>query len=396
VQIEEMVNYFSYDYPQPEGDQPFSVTVDAATCPWQPGHELVRIGLKGREIANENRAPSNLVFLLDVSGSMQTSESLTLMKRAMRPLIERLTADDRFAVVVYAGASGVAVPTTRGDRKEEILRALEALEAGPLTDGVEGIELAYRIAGDNFVEGGTNRVIIVTDGELNVGVPGERELVQFAKKKARSGVSLTLLRVGDDPAKSAAMQKVAASVGGSYAHLESLQTARNVLLQQINATLVTIAKDVDVEVVFKPERVESYRLIGYERGMRRSDESIGEEIAAGHAVTALYQIVPTASQDQPGPLLTVKLRHQRAEGGSSLTTEHSLDGNAVEWTEAPLDFRFAAAVAEFGMILRDSPHRGNGTLAGVLQTAEEAKGADPAGYRAGFVELVRRAQTVAF
>ena len=237
VQIEEMINYFSYDYPAArQAIEPFSVNLDAATCPWQPGHQLVRIGLKGREIANENRAASNLVFLLDVSGSMQAAESLPLVKSAMRLLVERLTENDRVAVVVYAGASGVALPSTPGDRKEEILRALEELEAGALSGGIEGIELAYRIAADNFVEGGVNRVIVATDGELNVGVASERELVQLAKKKARDG------RFADDAAgrgrsaKNAAMQKVAAE-GRRQATRTSnhCSMARNVLLQQINA-----------------------------------------------------------------------------------------------------------------------------------------------------------------
>ena len=409
VQIEQMINYFSYDYPQPEADQPFSVNLDAATCPWQPGHQLVRIGLKGREIPNENRGASNLVFLLDVSRSMHTADGLPLVKSAMRLLVDRLTANDRVAIVVYAGASGVALPSTRGDRKEEIVRALEELKAGPLAGGIEGIELAYRIAAENFIQGGVNRVIIATDGELNVGVASDRELVQLAKKTARSGVALTMLRVGNDPAKSVAMQKIADKVGGSYAHLASLQNARKVLLQQINATLVTIAKDVEVEVAFNPARVSSYRLIGFENAMLRkrdsSEESDGSgEIDAGHTMTALYQVVPSDTPVEPGSrsttersqLLTVKLRHKQPDGSAGMVTEHSLDADVVEWSQAPADFRFAAAVAQFGMILRDSPHKGNGTLAGVLETAEEAKGPDEAGYRAGFLDLVRRAQALAF
>ena len=404
VQIEQMINYFDYDYPQPEGDRPFSINVDAATCPWQPGHELVRIGLRGREIANENRAPSNLVFLLDVSGSMHSSDRLPLVKRAMRLLIDRLTENDRVAIVVYAGASGVALPPTPGDRKEEIVRGLEQLEADALTDGVEGLELAYRIAAENFIKGGANRVVVATDGELNVGVPSRRELVKLARKNARAGVGLTMLRVGDDAAQSTAMQSVAADVGGSYAFLDSVQSARKTMLAQINATLVTIASDVDVQVAFNPARVASYRLIGYENGMLRSegssrDEGAADDIVAGHTITALYEIVPAAPPPPAGTtadrLVTVTLRHEQPGAATDVVTEHSLDAHVVDWAQAPADFRFAAAVAEFGMILRDSPHKGNGTLAGVLETAESAKGADPAGYRAGFVELVRQAQALA-
>ena len=408
VQIEEMINYFSYDYPQPEADRPFSVNVDAATCPWQPGHELVRVGLKGREIPNENRGASNLVFLLDVSGSMQQPDRLPLVKSAMRSLVNRLTAQDRVAIVVYAGASGVALPSIPGDRKEEILRAAEELKAGALKAGIEGIQLAYQIAGENFIPGGVNRVIIATDGELNVGVANQRELVQLAKKNAQAGIAFSMLRVGNDAADTTAMQEVARKVGGSFARLESLQSAQTALLQQINGTLATIAKGVEIEVVFNPARVSSYRLIGYDNGVREDARSAGGEIdggdiAAGDAVTALYQVVPKsaggerpASASEMGPLLTVKLRHQQPDGGAAVATEHPSHGNVVEWTQAPPDFRFAAAVAQFGMILRGSPHRGNGTLAGVLETAQGATGADPAGYRAGFVELVRHAQALPF
>ena len=403
VQIEQMINYFSYDYPQPENDRPFSVTLDAATCPWQPGHQLVRVGLKGREIANENRPPSNLVFLLDVSTSMQKPEGLPLLKSSARLLVDRLTEHDRVAIVVYAGASGVALPPTPGDRKEEILRAIDELKAGPLSGRVEGLELAYQLAAENFIEGGVNRVILGTDGELNVGVASEGELVRIAKKMARAGVSLTMLRVGNDAAGDAVMKKVAARAGGSYAHVESLQSGRTVLLQQINATLATIAKDVEIEVVFNPARVSSYRLIGYDNGGPGNGEPArealdGGEIVAGHTVTALYQVVPNAADAGAarGDLLRLMLHHRQPGGSERMTTEHSLAGEAVEWPHAPADFRFAAAVAQFGMILRDSPHKGNGTLAGVLDAAQEAKGADPAGYRAGFLDLVRQAQTLPF
>jgi Ca-activated chloride channel family protein len=409
VEIEQLINYFDYDYPQPEADRPFAINLDATTCPWQPGHQLVRVGLQGREIQNENRGASNLVFLLDVSGSMQAAGALPLVKSGMRSLVDRLTENDRVAFVLYAGASGVALPSTRGDRKEEILRALDELEAGALTGGIEGIELAYRIAAENFIPGGVNRVIVATDGELNVGVASQRELVRLAKKKAGTGVSLTMLRVGNDAASVAAMQKVARKAGGNYAHIDSLPSARSVLLQQINGTLATIARDVEIEVVFNPERVASYRLIGYENAGRgkaavSGHELNGGDIAAGHAVTALYQVVPKGVPPEPASsagtaspqLVTVKLRHKRPDGSGALTTEHSLDGDVVEWTQAPADFRFAAAVAQFGMILRDSPHKGNGTLAGVLDVAQDAKGADPGGYRAGFVELVREAQALAF
>ncbi|MDQ3119905.1 MAG: von Willebrand factor type A domain-containing protein [Verrucomicrobiota bacterium] len=421
VQIDQMINYFSYDYPPPEGDLPFSINLDAATCPWQPGHQLVRIGLKGREIPAENRGASNLVFLLDVSGSMQTADRLTLVKSAMRLLVGRLTENDRVAIVVYAGASGVALPSTGGDRKEEIVRALEELKAADLTDGIEGIELAYRIVSDNFIEGGVNRVILATDGELNVGVASEREFVQLAKKKARAGLFLTVLGVGDDSVRNAAVQKVAAKGNADYAHLDSVERGRKILGQQINDTLVTIAKDVEVQVEFNPARVTSYRLIGYEsRALRREDFNNDKvdagEIGAGHTVTALYEVIPVVAGSDPAAnvpavdplkyqapataaaasssaqMLTVKLRHKEPAGDESKLAERTLMDEGASFAQASADFRFAAAVAEFGMILRASPHKGSGTFSAVLDWALEAKGSDATGYRAGFVELVRKAQ----
>ena len=405
VRIEEMINYFSYDYPQPQGDQPFSINVDAATCPWQPANQLVRVGLKGREIPNERRTASNLVFLLDVSWSMRSAERLPLVQNAMRLLVDRLTENDRVAIVVYAGASGVALPSTPGHRKEEILRAIHELKAEALSGGIEGIELAYTIAADNFINGGVNRVILATDGELNVGVANERELVQVSKKRAQAGISLTLLGLGDNVVRNVAMRRVAKKVAGKYSFLDTAEIARKTLVEQINGTLLTIARDVEVEVVFNPARVSSYRLIGYDNQLRRredssSDEIGGSDVGDGHTVTALYEVVPAAAQPGAGEkgsaLLTVKLHHTQPESGAPMLTEHSLDATVVAWQQAPADFRFAAAVAEFGMVLRDSPHKGNGSLAAVLAAAENAKGADPAGFRAGFVDLVRRAQALAF
>ncbi|CAN5809551.1 hypothetical protein BH20VER1_BH20VER1_02190 [soil metagenome] len=424
VRIEEMINYFSYDYPQPEGEAPFSIALDAATCPWTPEHHLVRIGLKGREIAAAQRGATNLVFLLDVSGSMMPANRLPLVKQAMRLLVEQLTAEDRVAIVVYAGASGLVLPPTRGDRKEEIVRALEALEAGGSTNGGAGIELAYRIATENFVAGGVNRVILATDGDFNVGVTSSGELVRLAEEKAKSGVFLTVLGVGDNNFKDATMEQLSGKANGNYAYLDSLTEARKVLVEQANGTLVTIAKDVKVQVEFNPARVASYRLIGYENRLLRKEDFNDDkvdagEIGAGHTVTALYEVVPVGAAADPaasvppvdalkysaadravangsGDLLTVKLRHKKPDGDVSELTERSLGEEPVQFSAAPADFRFAAAVAEFGMILRGSPHKGNASIATALERAEEAKGPDEAGYRAGFLELVRQAQGLAF
>ena len=424
VRVEEMINYFSYDYAQPTDEKPFAVHVDLASCPWEPSHRLVRIGLKGREIATDKRGASNLVFLLDVSGSMEPTERLPLVKQAMRLLVEKLTENDRVAIVVYAGASGVALPSTNGAHKEQILQALENLQAGGSTNGAEGIQLAYRIATDNFIKGGVNRVILATDGDFNVGVTNQGDLIRLIEEKAKTGVFLSVLGVGTDNLKDSTMQKLADKGNGNYAYLDSLDEARKVLVQQMNGTLVTIAKDVKIQVEFNPARVASYRLIGYEKRMLRKEDFNNDkvdagEIGAGHTVTALYEVVPVGVSGNPAAsvppvdtlkysanerstnerstsseMLTVKLRYKKPDGDKSDLVECAVTDDSGDFAKASPDFKFAAAVAEFGMILRDSEHKGNGTFGAVLEWANEGKGADANGYRAGFIELVRKAHTL--
>jgi Ca-activated chloride channel family protein len=428
VRVEEMINYFSYDYHEPEGDKPFSIDLDATACPWDASHRLLRIGLKGRDVANENRPASNLVFLLDVSGSMTPAERLPLVKQAMRLLVEKLTEKDRVAIVIYAGGSGLALPSTTGDRKETILRALEELKAGGSTNGAEGIELAYKVAADNFIKGGVNRVILATDGDFNIGVTNQGDLIRLIEKKAKSGVFLSVLGVGTDNLKDSTMQKLADKGNGNYAYLDSIDEARKVLVQQVNGTLMTIAKDVKIQVEFNPVRVASYRLIGYEKRMLRKEDFNNDkvdagEIGAGHTVTALYEIVPAGSgatdpsasipavdplkYQGPNPaavtttqsalsqeMVTVKLRFKKPEGDTSELTERSFVDNGSKFENAAPDLKFAAAVAEFGMILRDSQYKGKGTIGAVIEWAQEGKGRDAAGYRAGFIDLARKAQTL--
>ena len=424
VRVEEMINYFSYDYAQPTDEKPFAVHVDLASCPWEPSHRLVRIGLKGREIATDKRGASNLVFLLDVSGSMEPTERLPLVKQAMRLLVEKLTENDRVAIVVYAGASGVALPSTNGAHKEQILQALENLQAGGSTNGAEGIQLAYRIAADNFIKGGVNRVILATDGDFNVGVTNQGDLIRVIEEKAKTGVFLSVLGVGTDNLKDSTMQKLADKGNGNYAYLDSLDEARKVLVQQMNGTLVTIAKDVKIQVEFNPARVASYRLIGYEKRMLRKEDFNNDkvdagEIGAGHTVTALYEVVPVGVSRNPAAsvppvdtlkysanerstnerstsseMLTVKLRYKKPDGDKSDLVECAVTDDSGDFAKASPDFKFAAAVAEFGMILRDSEHKGTGTFGAVLEWANEGKGVDANGYRAGFIELVRKAHTL--
>jgi Ca-activated chloride channel family protein len=395
------------------------VHVDVASCPWETSHRLVRIGLKGKEIATDKRGPSNLVFLLDVSGSMTPPARLPLVKQAMRLLVEKLTENDRVAIVVYAGASGLALPSTTGDHKEQILEALENLQAGGSTNGAEGIQLAYKIAADNFIKGGVNRVVLATDGDFNVGVTSQGDLIRLIEEEAKSGVFLSVLGVGTDNLKDSTMQKLADKGNGNYAYLDSLDEARKVLVQQMNGTLVTIAKDVKIQVEFNPARVASYRLIGYEKRMSRKEDFNNDrvdagEIGAGHTVTALYEVVPMGATNPAGSvppvdplkyssderstssneMLTVKLRYKKPDGDKSELVERAVTDADGKFENAPVDLKFAAAVAEFGMILRGSEYKGNGTFAAVLEWAQEGKGSDAKGYRAGFIELVRKAQSL--
>jgi Ca-activated chloride channel homolog len=425
VRVEEMINYFSYDYAQPSDGRPFAVHLDVASCPWETSRRLVRIGLKGKEIATDKRGRSNLVFLLDVSGSMMPPERLPLVKQAMRLLVEKLTENDRVAIVVYAGASGLALPSTPGHQKERILEALENLQAGGSTNGAAGIQLAYQIAADNFIKGGVNRVILATDGDFNVGVTNQGDLIRLIEEKAKSGVFLSVLGVGTDNLKDSTMQKLADKGNGNYAYLDSLDEARKVLVQQMNGTLVTIAKDVKIQVEFNPARVVSYRLIGYEKRMLRKEDFNNDkvdagEIGAGHTVTALYEVVPVGAASNPvasippvdplkysanekststgstssGEMLTVKLRYKKPDENKSELIERAMTDTNATFESAPVDLKFAAAVAEFGMILRDSEYKGNGTLDAVIEWAREGKGSDSNGYRAGFIELVRKAQAM--
>ena len=420
VRIEEMLNYFSYDYPVPSGQDPFSATVEVAEAPWESEHRLVRIGLKGKEIELEERPSSNLVFLLDVSGSMQPSNKLPLLKKAMRLLVDRLSENDRVAIVVYAGASGLVLPSTSCDQKEKILAALESLEAGGSTNGGSGIRLAYQTAVSSFISGGINRVILATDGDFNVGTTNQGDLTRLIEENAGSGVFLSVLGFGMGNYQDSTLEKLADMGNGNYAYIDDINEARKVLVDQINSTLVTIAKDVKIQIEFNPLQVSAYRLIGYENRLLskedfNDDSKDAGEIGAGHTVTALYEIVPsgkgiqipgvdplryqaaiqTTQLAESGELLTLKLRYKQPDGQTSQLLEFPVRDSGKVYSQASQDFKFAAAVASFGMILRESPYRGNATLSGVLELAEEGKGSDPHGYRGQFLELVNKARALA-
>ena len=417
VRIEELINYFSYDYPPPEGRHPFSTYVEVAACPWKEEHRLVRVGLKGRVVESGRRPDSNLVFLLDVSGSMNRPNKLPLVIQSLQMLVDELFPSDRVAIVVYAGASGLVLPSTNADDKETISTALENLRAGGSTNGGQGIELAYRIATENFIKGGTNRVILATDGDFNVGVTNRGDLVRLIEEKAKSGVFLSVLGFGMGNLQDATLEQLADKGNGNYAYIDTEKEAEKVLVEQIGGTLVTIAKDVKIQIEFNPQKVGAYRLIGYENRMLakedfNDDTKDAGEIGAGHTVTALYEIIPAgAPLDLPGvdelkyqvtvdlpdaegaeEILTLKLRYKPPEDDTSRLIEQAVRDSGKRFSETTDDFKFASAVASFGMLLRDSEHKGNATFDRVIETAAQSKGLDEKGYREEFIQLVEKAK----
>ena len=427
VRIEEMVNYFRYDYPQPVGDRPFSVTLEAAECPWHSGRRLVRIGLEGRDIDRRERPAGNLVFLIDVSGSMAAANKLPLVKQALAMLVEELTENDSVAIVTYAGDAGVKLPATSGDQKGKILAAIESLSTGGSTHGSAGINLAYEQAAERFIPGGVNRVILATDGDLNVGVTSDEALVDLIKQKAAGGTFLTVLGFGEGNLQDAKMEKIADNGNGIYAYIDGAREARKVLVEQLTGSTITIAKDVKIQVEFNPAQVASYRLLGYENRIMaaedfRNDRKDAGEIGAGHSVTALYEIELVGDggegsagaeplkyqppQPKPAPeaalvdgetsreLLTVKLRWKQPEGDASTLDEVPLVDRGGAFEQASADLRFAGAVAAFGMVLRNSEYKGEATLPMVAKIAAGALGPDRGGYRAEFLDLVRKAETL--
>ncbi len=420
VRIEELINYFPYSYPNPSSAVPFSVNVEIGSAPWAEAHRLVRIGLKGRETHALERRPSNLVFLLDVSGSMESPSKLPLLKQALQMLVQNLGEQDRVAIVVYAGASGLVLPSTSCDDAVSIQMALEQLSAGGSTNGGQGIELAYEVAQRNFIEGGINRVLLATDGDFNVGVTSDGALVRLIEEKAGGGVFLTVLGFGTGNLQDAKMEQLADKGNGHYAYIDSTLEARKVLVEQMGATLETIAKDVKIQVEFNPALVQAYRLIGYENRVLAAqdfndDSKDAGEIGAGHTVTALYEVVPVgvtlqvpdvdplkyqvparpAGAAYSGELLNLKLRYKSPDGNESKLLEYPITDAGGNFAEMSDDSRFAASVAAFGMLLRDSSYRGSLTWEQVIPWAANSLGDDPGGYRAQFLELVSKAQELA-
>jgi Ca-activated chloride channel family protein len=414
VRIEELVNYFPYDHQAPNGRDPFGVTTSQMQAPWAPAHRLVMVGIQGKRIEAGEMPPANLVFLLDVSGSMQSPDKLPLVKRAFRLLVDQLRDQDRVAIVVYAGAAGLVLPSTPGSSKPAILAAIDQLEAGGSTAGGAGITLAYDVARRHHIAEGNNRVILATDGDFNVGASSEGELVRLIEDRKRQGTFLTVLGFGTGNLKDSRMEALANKGNGHYAYIDDILEARKVFVSELGGTLLTIARDVKVQVEFNPARVSEYRLIGYENRMLEhqdfnDDSKDGGELGAGHTVTAIYEVVPagvaregskgvdplkyrtpSGAAEGSGELATVKLRYQQPAGGASqLIARVVRDEPGQRGTGA---LRFAAAVVQYGMLLRDSEYKGGSSWAGTLTLAKANMGQDPGGYRSEFVRLVEVAR----
>lgn len=420
VRIEEMINYFKYDYPKPKRKHPFSISTELATCPWNPLHLLLHIGIKGKELKSGKITPSNLVFLIDVSGSMNSPDKLPLLQSSFKLLVENLTAKDRVALVVYAGAAGLVLPPTPGNEKEKILDAIERLEAGGSTAGGEGILLAYKTAEENFIKKGNNRIILATDGDFNIGISSTSELVRMIEEKREKGISLTTLGFGTGNYKDNRLEQLADKGNGNYFYIDSIKEGKKVFVYDMRGTLFTIAKDVKIQVEFNPVKVKSYRLIGYEnRELKKEDfnddKKDAGELGAGHTVTALYEIVPAVSgrpETTTIPLrfqetrvkkeafkgremALIKLRYKKPKGTTSRLITRPVKWKDVEIPSGSDNSRFSAAVAMFGMLLRESENAGNSSFDKVLSLTRESLAYDPYGYRSEFLRLVTIAAELA-
>lgn len=414
VRIEEMINYFRYDHPQPQGEHPFAITTEIAAAPWNTQHQLVMISLQGAMIPADDLPPSNLVFLIDVSGSMEDYNKLPLVKQSMKMLTDQLRENDKVAIVVYAGNAGVVLPATSGANKQTIKNAIDNLQAGGSTAGGAGIQLAYKIARENFKANGNNRVILCTDGDFNVGLSSDAAMETLIEKERESGVFLTVLGYGMGNYKDNKMQKLANKGNGNHAYIDNASEAKKVLVSEFGGTLFTIAKDVKLQVEFNPAKVQGYRLIGYENRMLQTedfndDKKDAGELGSGHTVTALYEVIPagvktdflekpdglkyqkTTDRNNGGEILHVKFRYKKPDGYKSILIDHPVANHIANIQSTSDNFRFAAAVAQFGMLLRNSPYKQGANYNSVLALAGAATGADEEGYRKEFIELVNKA-----
>lgn len=419
VRLEECINYFKYDYPQPDGKVPFTLYNEMTDCPWQIGHKLLMVGMQGKNLPIDKVPPSNLVFLIDVSGSMSDYNKLDLLKKAFRLLVHQLRPDDRVAIVVYAGASGIVLESTPGHKKEKILGVLNHLEAGGSTAGAEGIELAYQIAEKHFLKKGNNRIILATDGDFNVGPSSEDALIRLIEQKRDNDIFLSVLGFGMGNYQDSKMEQLADHGNGNYAYIDNILEAQKVLVNEFAGTLFTIAKDVKIQIEFNPAHVQSYRLLGYEnRILNKEDfnnDRIGAgEIGAGHNVTALYEIVPQGMKKKQNnsvdPLkyqqkvltqgskevewMTIKLRYKEPKGEVSKLLSYTGKDLGIPFVSASQNLRFSAAVSSFAMLLRESQYAGQSSFNDIIEWAKSAKGEDDNGERAEFIRLAETAQSL--
>lgn len=420
VRIEEMINYFDYDYPQPQNGDPFAVITEIAECPWNKQHKLVHIGLQGKQIPVDNLPSSNLVFLVDVSGSMDEPNKLPLVQASLKMLTDQLREKDRVAIVVYAGNAGMVLPSTNGINKTKIKEAIDNLEAGGSTAGGEGIQLAYKVAKENLIQGGNNRVILATDGDFNVGPSSDDDLVRLIEKERKSGIFLSVLGYGMGNYKDNKMQQLADKGNGNHSYIDNINEAKKVLVNEFGSTLFTIAKDVKIQIEFNPQQVQAYRLVGYENRMLASedfndDQKDAGELGSGHTVTALYEIIPVGVKDNftksvddlkyqtkgsitgsnSNEIMTVKLRYKRPDEDVSRLISLPVPDTNKPLAQSSDNFRFSAAVAEFGLLLRNSEYKESGNYQQVIMMAKSARGKDVNGYRSEFINLVEATTSLA-
>lgn len=410
VRIEEMVNYFKYTYPQPQDANPFSINTEYSDCPWNEKHKLLKIGLQGKNIEMDNLPASNIVFLLDVSGSMDEENKLPLLKESMKVLVKELRPKDKVSIVVYAGAAGLVLPATNGSEKEEIMEAFDNLKAGGSTSGGEGINLAYKIAEENFIKGGNNRIVLATDGDFNVGASSDKEMEELIEEKRKSGIFLTCLGYGMGNYKDSKMETLADKGNGNYAYIDTMQEANRFLGKSFKGTMFTIAKDVKIQVEFNPNNVQAYRLIGYENRKLNDEDFKNDaidagELGSGHTVTALYEIIPVGVDSQFSPtklkyaantsksgssaeLATIKFRYKKPDGDSSIEMVKSILNKPISINQSTSDFKLASAVAWFGLKLRESKYIENKNSSNIITLAKKGVSNDVDGYKAEFVRLI--------
>ena len=414
VRIEEMINYFDYDYPEPHGAHPFSIMTEVGPCPWNDRNNLIHIGIQGKRLNYDDLKPANLVFLIDSSGSMRERNKLPLLKKSFKLLLDELGEQDRIAIVAYAGSAGLVLPSTAAVQKERIISALDGLSAGGSTAGGMGIQLAYEVAGQNLIRNGNNRVILATDGDFNVGVSSTADLVRLIENKRKNGVYLTIIGFGMGNYKDGRMEQISNAGNGNYFYIDNIREAEKVFVREMRANMFTIAGDVKIQIEFNPTKVAAWRLIGYENRVMAKEDFDDDakdagELGAGHTVTALYEIVPqndkiAASRSAPlkyqetrikldahrsKEMMTVKFRYKPIGQDVSRLIEKAIDAEIVSAEKTSDDFRFSAAVAGFGMLLRDSEFKGSLAYDDVLRLARGAKGKDANGDRAEFIQMVK-------